>query len=70
MPTSTLLVLALLAAAVAAPAERRNAEECEAVKQEIRKVQARMRRGYGAAEGVKLNEKLLELRERRAKVCR
>lgn len=45
-------------------------DECQAVKEEIRRIQARMRRGYSAAQGVKLNAKLLELRERRLKVCR
>jgi hypothetical protein len=67
------LLLALLVAAVAAPAadrKRDREKECEAVKEEIRKVQARLRRGYRAAEGVRLNAKLLELRKQRAKLCR
>lgn len=50
--------------------DKRDKDECRAVKEEIRRIQARMRRGYSAAEGVKLNAKLLELRERRLKVCR
>lgn len=65
------LALAVLAAsAPAADRARERERECEAVKEQIRKVQARLRRGYSAAQGVKLNEKLLELRKRRAKVCR
>lgn len=50
--------------------DKRDRDECQAVKEEIRRIQARMRRGYNAAQGVKLNAKLLELRERRLKVCR
>jgi hypothetical protein len=66
------LAFALLALAVAAPAaDRRDRErECAAVKEKIRDVQKRLRRGYRAAEGVRLNGKLLELRKKRAKVCR
>ena len=66
------LALTLLALAVAAPAaDRRDRErECAVVKEKIRDVQKRLRRGYRAAEGVRLNGKLLELRKKRAKVCR
>lgn len=71
MPRPMLLVFALLTAAAAAPAaDRPDEEKCEEVKEKIRKVQDRMRSGYSAAEGVRLNEKLLELRKRRRKVCR
>lgn len=71
-PTLPALLLALLAATAVAPAADRAEEkaECERVKEQIRELQSRMRRGYRAAQGVKLNEKLLELRKRRAKVCR
>jgi hypothetical protein len=66
-----LLVLGLLCLPPApGAADRDDKDECEAVKEKIRKVQARMRRGYGAEQGVKLNAKLLELREKRSKVCR
>lgn len=72
MPKLLPLALALLALAVAAPAaDRRDRDrECAAVKEKIRDVQKRLRRGYGAAEGVRLNRKLLELRKKRAKLCR
>lgn len=51
-------------------ADQRDREECEEIKEEIRKIQSKMRRGYTAEQGVRLNEKLLELRERRSKACR
>ena len=63
-------VLGLLCLPPAVAAADRDEDECEAVKEQIRKVQAKMRRGYGAEQGVKLNAKLLELREKRLKVCR
>ena len=62
-------VIALLCLPAAAPAADRDEQECEAVKEKIRKVQSRMRRGYSAEQGVKLNARLLELREKRKKVC-
>ncbi len=64
-----LLVLGLLCLPPPLPAADRDQDECEAVKEKIRKVQARMRRGYNARQGVKLNARLLELRKKRAKVC-
>lgn len=72
MAKPLLVVLALAAFAAAAPAADRGdrKEKCEAVKEQIRKVQQRLRAGYSAAQGVKLNEKLLELRKKRAKLCR
>ncbi|HEX2139762.1 MAG TPA: hypothetical protein VHG33_08625 [Woeseiaceae bacterium] len=65
-----LVVIGILCAAPPVFAADRDEDECEEVKQEIRKVQAKMRRGYSAEQGVELNAKLLELRERRSKVCR
>ena len=65
-----LLLLGLLCLPPPLSAAGRDADECKAVKEKIRRVQARMRRGYSAEQGVKLNAKLLELREKRSKVCR
>ncbi len=64
------IVLGLLCLPAPSPAADREEDECKAVKEQIRKLQSRMRRGYSAKEGVKLNAKLLELREKRAKACR
>lgn len=63
------IVIGLLCLPAPAPAADRDEEECEAVKEKIRKVQSKMRSGYSAKEGVKLNARLLELRRKRAKVC-
>ena len=71
VPWLALVALAVAAAAPAADrATRQRETECEAVKEAIRALQARLRRGYDAAEGLRINEKLLELRKRRAKLCR
>lgn len=64
------IVIGLFCLAAPAAAADRDEKECEAVKKKIRKVQSRMRRGYSAKEGNKLNARLLELRRKRAKVCR
>jgi hypothetical protein len=70
MRALTLLIFALLWLSHPLLAGETREDECKAVKEEIRRIQARMRSGYNAAQGVKLNAKLLELRERRLKVCR
>ena len=44
--------------------------QCETIKQQIRRIEARMRQGYTAAQGVRLSERLRELRARRSKHCR
>jgi hypothetical protein len=44
--------------------------DCEKTKREIRKIQAKMRHGYDAAEGQKMEVKLRELRKLRSKYCR
>jgi hypothetical protein len=43
---------------------------CEKVKQQIRSIQARMRNGYSAAEGIRLDERMRELKKKRYKLCR
>ncbi len=70
-----LISLALLSAP-ASPAhktqdQRQNDRmKCERTKQKIRRVQSRMRQGYNARQGEKMQQQLRELREQRAKVCR
>lgn len=65
-----LIVIGLLCLSPPVFAADRGEDECAEVKEKIRKVQAKMRRGYSAEQGVKLNARLLELRKRRSKVCR
>ena len=49
---------------------KRDKERCEKVKAQIRKIEAKMRLGYSAAQGIRYEEKLRELREKRYKICR
>lgn len=68
-----LIPLLLLAAPDSAAQHRQQqaaAAECDAVKQKIRRIQAKMRQGYNARQGEKMQQQLRELREQRSKLCR
>jgi hypothetical protein len=66
-----MLVLMVLLAPSAGLADRKLREaECAEVKEKIRNIESRMRAGYTLAEGERYNEKLRELRAKRAKLCR
>ena len=43
---------------------------CDEVKQKIRKLESRMRAGYSASQGIRLEEKLRALKRERYRVCR
>ena len=45
-------------------------EACIGIKQKIQKIQARMRSGYNAKQGERMQAELRRLRSIRAKVCR
>jgi uncharacterized membrane protein (DUF106 family) len=62
-----LLTLASAAQLVASPVDR---EECEKVKQQIRALEAKMRNGYSAAQGIRYDERMRKLKDKRYKVCR
>ena len=49
---------------------RKDAERCAEVKDKIREIEARMRRGYTAAQGIRLEERLRKLKDERYDVCR
>jgi hypothetical protein len=66
-----MLALMVLVTAPAALADRKLREaECAEVKEKIRNIESRMRSGYTLEEGERYNEKLRELRAKRAKLCR
>jgi len=65
------LALTLATGSLAALADRKADEAaCAEVKAKIRNIEARMRAGYTFAEGERYNEKLRELKAKRAKLCR
>jgi hypothetical protein len=75
MPIIALLLVALsLAARSATHAECRSRAECKEAcaeaKQKIRTIQSRMRSGYNAVQGERMQAELRRLRAIRAKVCR
>lgn len=43
---------------------------CEKVKLQIRSIQAKMRNGYNAAQGIRFEERLRKLKEKRYRLCR
>ncbi len=63
------LVTLLFVAGSAAGDDKREAE-CAKVKTQIQKLENRMRRGYTAAQGVKYDERMRELKAKRYRVCR
>ena len=44
--------------------------ECRKIDEQIRNIQSRMRHGYSAAQGVRYEERLRALKERRWRRCR
>ena len=45
-------------------------DACDKVKSQIRKIEAKMRNGYSAAQGIRYEDKLRELKEKRYRLCR
>lgn len=65
--------LMLLIILVVAPPEADAQDDegaCEKVKQQIRLIQAKMRDGYSAAQGIRYEEHLRELKKKRYRLCR
>ena len=64
-------LLLLVWVALQATADTRDDEAaCKKVKQQIRSIQAKMRNGYSAAQGIRYDERLRELKEKRYRLCR
>lgn len=69
----TILVMCATLAAnpAGATSERKAAKKaCIEVKQKIRKLESRMRAGYTASQGIRLDEKMRQLKKKRYRVCR
>ena len=66
----TLVLLAMLTMTSALATPQYDNAECQKVKQQIRAIEARMRNGYSAAQGIRYDERLRELKKKRYKVCR
>ena len=67
---AALFMFLLNAAASGAPPDDNREAECAETKAKIRKIEARMRQGYTAKQGMRMEDELRRLRERRKRVCR
>jgi hypothetical protein len=65
-----ILFLLMLVALPASANAQKDKQACEKVKQQIRSIQARMRNGYSAAQGIRLDERMRELKKKRYRLCR
>ncbi len=65
-----MLLLGLLMQAPAFADKDADKAACEAVKKRIRAIEARMRDGYTAAQGIRYDARLRELKDKRYRLCR
>ena len=71
MNTGQRVMLLFVLAAIQANADGKDDKAaCEKAKEQIRSIQARMRNGYSAAQGIRYEERLRELKEKRYELCR
>ena len=65
----TIMLTVLIQSSVVA-GDQNDAVACDKVKKQIRVIESKMRNGYSAAQGIRYDEKLRELRKKRYKICR
>ncbi len=68
--TAWMLLLAVLIQGPAYAGHKTDQAACEKVKEKIRVIEARMREGYSAAQGIRYDAKLRQLKDKRYKLCR
>lgn len=65
------IAAALIGSSTAAiAASKCDKEACQAVKADIREIQAKMRSGYTVAQGNRYEARLRKLRDKRSRLCR
>ena len=62
-----LIVFVLVPVHAGSPSDK---DACEQVKKKIRAIEARMRDGYSASQGIRYEARLRALKEKRYKLCR
>ena len=65
-----MLALAILTLPLASASAPKDKAKCDEVKDQIRAIEAKMRRGYTAAQGIRYEERLKRLKDKRYEVCR
>jgi cell division protein ZapA (FtsZ GTPase activity inhibitor) len=68
--TGLLVLLTMTVAMEAGAAKSNTKEKCEKTKQKIAKIHSKMRQGYSASQGIRMDEELRRLRKLRSKYCR
>jgi uncharacterized protein YoaH (UPF0181 family) len=63
-------LLAISAAGSSAADKRYSPAKCERIEKQIRRIHSRMRAGYSAGQGVRLEARLRELKRQRRQYCR
>ncbi len=69
-PAAWMLLLVTLIQLPAIAGSKVDKAACEKVKQQIRVIESRMRDGYSAAQGIRYEAQLRDLRNKRYKFCR
>jgi hypothetical protein len=64
-----MLYLVYSATVLPAPMDERELK-CVETREKIRKIESKMRQGYSAKQGVRMQEELRSLREKRRRLCR
>jgi len=67
---AAVLLLAIALQTTATGNTQSKKEDCEKVKEQIRVIEAKMRNGYSASQGIRYDERLRLLKEKRYKLCR
>ncbi|MDX1516856.1 MAG: hypothetical protein R3288_08455 [Woeseiaceae bacterium] len=65
-----ILIVTMFVTADAAPTKAERKARCAVVKAKIRHIESRMRAGYSASQGIRLEERLRKLKYERYRVCR
>ena len=69
-PAAWMLMLIVLILVPVHAGDTSDKDACEQVKKKIRVIESRMRDGYSAAQGIRYEARLRELKEKRYKLCR
>jgi hypothetical protein len=69
-PIAWMLLFVVLLQCPADAGGKSDKAACKAVTEKIRAIEARMREGYTAAQGIRYEARLRELKDKRYKLCR
>lgn len=70
MRIAVVIFVMLVPALAATASPKSDKERCQEVKERIREIEARMRIGYSASQGIRLEARLRKLKDERYRLCR